>query len=126
MSIRILICGDRFWQDKATIHKVVDSLPPDTVVIHGAARGADCIAGDCAMERGLKVIMFPAKWLQYGKAAGVIRNQQMLDEGHPNRVVFFHPNLSQSRGTKDMVERARKAGIPTYDGTQWAYSDHPL
>ena len=123
MSIRVLICGDRYWQDKASIRKVIDSLPPGATVIHGAAPGADSIAWDCAVERRLTVLTFPAQWSEYGKAAGRIRNQQMLDEGRPDRVVWFHPNLSQSRGTRDMLERARKANIPTSDGMWWTYSD---
>lgn len=50
-----------------------------------------------------------------GKAAGPIRNQHMLDGYHPDMVVFFHHDLSSSKGTKDMVERARKAGVPVLD-----------
>lgn len=62
-------------------------------------------------EFNLKVIPVPAKWKQYGKAAGTIRNQQMLDE-HPDiEVVYaFHDDLPKSKGTKDMCQRADKAG----------------
>jgi len=35
----------------------------------------------------------------------------MLDEGHPNLVVAFHDALENSKGTLDMVSRARKAEI---------------
>jgi hypothetical protein len=37
----------------------------------------------------------------------------MLDQGRPDIVLAFHANISQSKGTKDMVERAKKAGIPS-------------
>lgn len=64
---------------------------------------------------GLKVINdgkgFPADWKRYGKAAGPIRNQQMIDEGKPDLVLAFHENINESRGTKDMVARARGIGI---------------
>jgi len=36
----------------------------------------------------------------------------MLDEGKPTYVLAFHDNLAESKGTKDMVTRAKKAGIP--------------
>jgi len=35
----------------------------------------------------------------------------MLDQGRPDIVLAFHTNINQSKGTKDMVERAKKAGI---------------
>ena len=46
-----------------------------------------------------------------GGAAGAIRNGQMLTEGKPDLVVAFHGNISISKGTKNMVEQATKAGI---------------
>ena len=61
---------------------------------------------------GFAIIGFPAQWDKYGKSAGVIRNQQMLDEGKPDTVVYFHDNIERSKGTKDMVSRAKKAGLP--------------
>lgn len=46
------------------------------------------------------------------RQAGPIRNEQMLQEGQPDKVLAFHENLAQSRGTADMVRRAAKAGVP--------------
>ena len=89
------------------------------MVIHGAARGADTIAADLAKGMGMKVLPFPAKWDRYGRAAGPIRNRQMLWEGHPDVVHAFHTDLEASNGTADMVKQAEKAGIPVviHDGT---------
>ncbi len=109
--MRILICGDRNWSDRKVIEQVIISFPPETIIIHGGCRGADLIAACWAKVYGLDVIEFPADWKKHGKAAGPIRNQQMLDEGKPEEVWAFHPDISKSKGTKDMVNRARKAGI---------------
>lgn len=57
---------------------------------------------------------YPADWEKHGKAAGPIRNQQMLTEGKPDIVVAFSDNLSNSKGTADMCRRAHKAGLPVY------------
>lgn len=54
---------------------------------------------------------FPANWSQYGHAAGPIRNQKMLDQ-NPDLVIAFHFDLEHSKGTKDMINRAKKACIP--------------
>ena len=60
----------------------------------------------------MKVLEFPAKWEEFNRAAGTIRNQQMIDEGHPDLVVYFHDNLDGSKGTKEMVNRAVRTNIP--------------
>ena len=86
----------------------------DVTVIHGAARGADSIAGEVARQLHCEVLAFPADWDTHGKAAGMIRNRRMLDEGKPELVVAFTDDLSESRGTKDMVTRAKAAGVPVY------------
>lgn len=67
-----------------------------------------------ARERGIPVEHYPADWDQFQKRAGYIRNQQMLDEGKPHLVVAFHSNLQDSKGTRNMVEIARKAGVDTH------------
>jgi hypothetical protein len=118
--VRVLICGDREWTDPLPIHLVVRATVErsrtrgeDTTIIAGGARGADSIAarftsGFADLEE------YPADWAKYGKAAGPIRNQQMLDEGKPDIVFAFHDDLAISKGTGDMVRRAKAAGIPVY------------
>lgn len=121
--MRVLVCGDRRYQDRAAVYRELDALygmGDEVVVIEGGAMGADRFASDwCERYEGepeswvITHIRFAAEWDRYGRAAGPRRNQQMLDEGHPDLVLAFHDNLNtQSRGTKDMVSRARKAGIP--------------
>jgi len=111
--MRVLICGDRHWTDKDAIRNVLASLEGVTHVIEGEARGADTLARVVAEELGITVLPFPANWTKYGRAAGPIRNRQMLDEGKPDLVIGFHNNLTESRGTKNMLEQARKARIQT-------------
>jgi hypothetical protein len=66
---------------------------------------------------GLRVEEYPAQWHRYGQAAGPIRNQEMLKTGI-HLVLAFHPNLSESKGTKDMVTRAASAGVPVHIFTE--------
>lgn len=80
---------------------------PFTVLIHGAAPGADTLACRWALKRGLLINSWAANWEQHGRAAGPIRNQQMIDEGKPELVVAF----PGGRGTADMVARAKAAGV---------------
>jgi len=49
----------------------------------------------------------------YGKAAGPIRNRQMINRLNPNtdEVLAYHEDLDKSKGTKHAVEVARQSKI---------------
>jgi hypothetical protein len=64
-----------------------------------------------AREPDRQIKPYPADWDKYGKAAGPIRNKQMLDEGNPEKVIAFR--FKNSRGTQNMINQAEKAGIKT-------------
>src|SRR5437016_1932752 len=87
---------------------------PVDCVIEGDAKGADRLGGTWAKLRGIPVAVYPAQWRQYGRAAGPIRNQQMLTEGKPDVVFAFHDRLNESRGTADMMKRASRYGLPVH------------
>jgi hypothetical protein len=82
------------------------------LIIHGAAKGADTIAGNIANKLGFQVVSVPAEWEKYGRAAGPIRNKIMLNM-EPDLVLAFHSDIENSKGTKNMVEIARKKGVET-------------
>ena len=109
--MRVLVTGDRDWTDLVVILDRLSELPSGTVIIHGACRGADKLAGEAAQLLGFSIIEYPAEWGKYGRAAGPIRNRQMLEEGQPNLVLGFHDNISESKGTKNMLAISEKAGI---------------
>jgi hypothetical protein len=115
---RVLICGDRYWNHVGMIKHYLQSLtlntyPKQITIIEGGCRGADEIAGCLAKDLGMNVIEEKADWFKYGKAAGPIRNQLMLDKHKPELVVAFHNDVDNSKGTKDMLERAKNAGVKT-------------
>ena len=77
-------------------------------VIHGGATGADSLASEWAEAGGVVVEVYPADWRSHGRAAGPIRNQEMLEKAGPAFLVAF----PGGRGTADMIRRAKKARIP--------------
>lgn len=88
-------------------------------LIEGEARGADTVArlwAEKSVEIGRKVelMAYPAQWDRHGRAAGPIRNQQMLQEGKPDFCVGVSRDWAKSRGTKDMISRVAKANIPYF------------
>jgi predicted Rossmann-fold nucleotide-binding protein len=107
---RVLVCGGRDFNNPLTLVDTlfkIDKVEGITVVITGGATGADALAETWARATGKQFMVFKADWWKHGKAAGPIRNQQMLDEGRPELVIAF----PGGRGTADMVRRARDAGL---------------
>lgn len=124
----ILVCGGRkygvlpaHWEDdtqavkeQILLTKYLDAIAAKCNIIrlvHGAAKGADSLAGAWSRDKGIDTKAYPAEWRKYDKAAGSIRNQQMLDEEEITLVIAF-PGTS---GTADMKRRARAAGIPVLE-----------
>lgn len=107
--MRLLVCGSRVYSDREFMRQIITEIGPD-LVIHGAYRGADMLADSIAKELGIGVEPYKAEWTKYGPAAGPIRNQKMLDEGHPDMVVAFFDG-ERTDGTTDMVRRAARAGV---------------
>lgn len=109
---RVLVCGDRRFIDWPTMVAVLQRhVTCDDVLIQGECIGADRMAAQIGRTQiGCEVEGFPANWDKYGKAAGPIRNRQILDT-KPDLVIAFHYNYKQSRGTKDCVEQAMRRGI---------------
>lgn len=106
-----LICGGRDFADQAMFDGAMGDLIrlkgcPDRIV-HGAAKGADSMAAAWSERMAIECFPIPADWKAFGKAAGVMRNQAMIDYHRPELVVAF----PGGKGTDDMVARARRHGI---------------
>jgi hypothetical protein len=85
-----------------------------TCIIAGAASGADRLAAEWAVSRGIPLEEYPADWNTLGGDAGPIRNKRMLDEGHPDGVLAFpRANGKWGHGTQDMCNKAFDHGLPT-------------
>ena len=112
--MKILITGGRYWSDRDKISNALfDASAPGDIIIEGGAPGADTIARQVCdwMRPRRRWIELRADWELYGKAAGPIRNREMLDL-QPEIVLAFHEDLANSRGTKDCAEEAIRRGIP--------------
>ena len=105
----VLVTGGRDYADEARVIEVLSDLPPGSVIVHGDARGADRLCRDVGFALGFTHRPYPADWDAYGRAAGMIRNQQMLDENPDIELVIAFPG---GVGTGDMVRRAEKQRLP--------------
>jgi YspA, cpYpsA-related SLOG family len=110
--MRVLVTGGRDFSNRELLFEILDRLHAAhtfTVLIHGDANGADRLAGEWGVARGVTVEAHPADWKKHGRAAGPIRNQKMLEENLDLVVAF-----PGGRGTADMVRKARKTEIDVF------------
>ncbi len=109
--MRLLVTGDRRWTDEGTIYRALSPFRgKDVVVVHGGAAGADSIAEKVAEQLGLDTEVHPANWRRYKRAAGPIRNREMLDSGVAE-VFAFHSHLWDSKGTRNCILQALRRGL---------------
>lgn len=112
--MKVLVCGGRSFMDHEWVDRELDELNSAhsiSHIIHGAAPGADTLAGTWAWKRGVQQVICPAQWERLGKTAGPIRNNRML-ELKPNLVIAF----PGGPGTASMVRLTKAAGmIPIRD-----------
>lgn len=113
----VLVTGGVDYSNRQAIEERLGHYPPGTLVIHGAARGADQMAGEVARATSKPVVVVPY-FGHLGRAGGPVRNKKMLTillgleaMGYSISVEAFHPDLKQSKGTKDMVRIAKRANI---------------
>lgn len=140
--MRVLVCGSRDFTNVNVITTVLQGIyemqsigwllthASHLTIIDGAASGADNLAHQWAVTPGphpanqatdndtMMVFSerYPPNWDLYGKRAGYVRNQQMLNDGKPELVVaFFNKPRAESKGTAMMCDIARNAGIEVWE-----------
>jgi hypothetical protein len=111
---RLVVAGCRDYNDYSVasveIEKHIQTLDANcsVIIVSGCAEGADKLGERYATEHHLNIERYPAEWEKYGKYAGPKRNAQMAKVAD-GVLVFWD---GKSRGTKNMIENAKKANKP--------------
>lgn len=104
----LLVCGGRHYHGKERLWQVLDDLHSKhrtrvDLLVHGdCPTGADAMADGWANYRGVDRIKCPANWEGHGKAAGPLRNRNMLLRFWFDMVLVF----PGGPGTKNMLMQA--------------------
>ena len=109
--MRTIIAGSRDCTDKRELLRAIEHCGWGiSVVISGAARGADRLGELWAQWKGVPLEQFPAEWNVYGKSAGYKRNEKMAENADALIALWD----GRSRGTKHMIEIATRKGLKVY------------
>lgn len=106
--MKVAIVGSRTFSDLEAVRELVHGFEPGTVLVSGGARGVDSVAEKTQKKLSREDLIFDPDWAKYGRAAGPIRNAQIVDvcdEMH----AFWD---GASRGTKNAMQLCEKAGKP--------------
>ena len=110
---KVIIAGSRGFTDynklKHACDNILGGLYPNLpiAIISGTSSGCDALGERYAHERGYALQRHPADWKKYGKAAGPIRNRKMAENADV-LIAFWN---GRSKGTKNMIETAKKFGL---------------
>jgi hypothetical protein len=87
------------------------------LLLHGGARGADAAIGRAAQQLGWSSAVMPAQWQLHGRAAGPIRNRELLEQAIAKAVAHTSPGSLASvlvvafpggPGTASLLQQARR------------------
>lgn len=109
--MKTIIAGSRTvesYPDLLETMAAIDWQP--TEIISGAARGADRLGERWAREHNIPLRRMPAEWEKYGKRAGYLRNEKMLQ--HADALIALWDG--KSRGTAHMIEIAKRKGLRVF------------
>jgi predicted Rossmann-fold nucleotide-binding protein len=90
---------------------------PVHLLLHGGARGADAAIGRAAHQLGWASLVMPAQWQRHGRAAGPIRNRELLEQAIARAEAHSSPGYQASvlvvafpggTGTASLVQQARR------------------
>jgi hypothetical protein len=110
MNNRIIIAGSRSFNDYIFLKKYCNFYLQNLdniTIITGCANGADKLGEKFAIECKYQIIKKPAKWEEYGKVAGYIRNKEMAKIAS-HAIVFWD---GKSKGSKHMIDLAKEYNL---------------
>ena len=111
---RVAVVGSRDFPCPSLVESFVVDLPEGVCVVSGAGGVVDLTAAEAARMSGLALEEFPAAWGRYGRGAGMVRNRELVSSGLSVMVAFVCNPDRPSPGSKDVIGRARKAGVPVF------------
>jgi hypothetical protein len=100
-----LVCtGGRDYEDHNMVADLLTTLKPEEVYVGDCSTGLDKLVVEVCQDYSIPCRVFEARWDEHGRAAGPIRNQEMIAAADSEALVLAFPG---GRGTEDTVTRAK-------------------
>lgn len=108
--MKVIIAGTRTFNNYPLLSTYCDFILQnkfEITIVSGTAKGADKLGEQYAKSKGYPITQFKPDWDTFGKAAGYRRNSEMAQ--HSDALIAFWDG--KSKGTKHMIDIARKEGL---------------
>jgi len=107
--MKIAIVGSRTFDNYTLVEHTLSTYKQQIeVVVSGGARGADKLGEQWATENGIKTLIFKPDWTKYGKRAGILRNNDIIQNA--DYVIAFWDG--QSKGTAHSISLCKTHNKP--------------
>ena len=106
--IKLAIVGSRTFNDYNFLEEQINNKYKNNIIkciISGGAVGVDKLAEKYVEKHLIPIIVHLPEWNKYGKSAGYIRNQLIVNDA--DIIVAFWDGIS--KGTKISIDLARKS-----------------
>lgn len=101
--MKVAVIGSRGFNNYELVKETLSKIKI-TLIISGSAKGADTLGEQYAKENGIETKIFLPDWEKHGKAAGMLRNTDIINESEV--VIAFWDGTS--KGCADSIEKAKK------------------
>lgn len=109
--MKTIIAGSRNLDRAEYVQEAVQECGWQVIhIVSGCARGIDQQGEEYARLNNIPFSQYPPYWNLHGNSAGVIRNQRMAENAEALIAIWD----GESRGTKHMIDTARKRGLQVY------------
>lgn len=111
--MRCIIAGTRKVTNYGLLLRALDECgwrDEITSVVSGCAKGGDLLGETWATSQGLPILRHPANWRRDGRAAGPLRNTEMVKNADALIALWD----GASNGTRDVIMKARAAGLRVF------------
>ena len=102
--MKIAIIGSR----KISVSDIGRYISNAEEIVSGGAKGVDSCVAEYARENGLRLTEFLPQYQQYGRAAPIVRNKQIVE--YADTVLAFWDGVS--KGTSFTIHYCEKIGKP--------------
>lgn len=119
---KVLICGSRdfkvttekMYKDMLETLDFLSAISNEKLIadeiISGGADGPDKVAIEMAKEHNIKCSIFLPDWTSWGRAAGPIRNKEMVDKAEIV-IAYWDGESAGTRSTIQITDKQDKLGM---------------
>lgn len=116
--MKTIISGSRYISDHevfafAMEQAAAEGIKPSFILEGGEPNGIDYLANRHAKLNAIPYKTCAADWTKFRRAAGPIRNREMLEE-QPTALIAVWDGRIKGCGTYDMIEAAKEKGLKVF------------